>query len=112
MNPFHIPIDQISVRDCAARNTTHTTILEQLYSPIKMVYPGQPHFTDFKAPILKRPIDDPGRKLRVICVGAGISGVTTAIRFPQHLGKDIDLQIYEKNAGKHPQIYIPLSQSS
>ncbi|KAF2801808.1 FAD/NAD(P)-binding domain-containing protein [Mytilinidion resinicola] len=63
-----------------------------------MVYPGQLHYSSFKAPILNRPIDDPGRKLRIICVGAGISGVTTAIRFRQHLGANIDLQIYEKNA--------------
>lgn len=65
-----------------------------------MVYPGQLHFTDFKAPIIGRPIDDPGRKLRVVMVGTGISGVTTAIRFPEHLGKDIDLQLYDKNEGQ------------
>lgn len=64
-----------------------------------MVYPGQLHFSDFNAPIIPRAIDDPGRKLRVVMVGAGISGVTTAIRLPQHLGHYIDLQIYEKNEG-------------
>ncbi|KAF7554996.1 hypothetical protein G7Z17_g2518 [Cylindrodendrum hubeiense] len=62
-----------------------------------MVYKGQPHFTDFKAPIINRAIDDPGRKLRVVMVGTGISGVTTAIRFPEHLGENIDLQLYDKN---------------
>lgn len=36
-----------------------------------MVYPGQLHFTDFKAPIIPRAIDDPGRKLRVVMVGTG-----------------------------------------
>lgn len=64
-----------------------------------MVYDSQPHFSDFAAPIIPRPIDDPGRKLRVVVVGTGISGVTTAIRFPQHLGEHIDLQLYDKNAG-------------
>ncbi|CAM1506055.1 Fc.00g056960.m01.CDS01 [Cosmosporella sp. VM-42] len=62
-----------------------------------MVYPGQLHYSDFQVPILKRPIDDPGRKLRVVCVGAGISGITSAIRFNQHLGDNITFQIYEKN---------------
>ncbi|KAH0841216.1 putative sterigmatocystin biosynthesis monooxygenase stcW [Fonsecaea pedrosoi] len=63
-----------------------------------MVFAGQLHFSQFKAPIIPRAIDDPGRKLRVVTVGAGISGVTTAIRLPQHLGKHVDLQIYEKNS--------------
>jgi NADH dehydrogenase FAD-containing subunit len=67
-----------------------------------MVYPGQLHFTDFKAPIIPRAIDDPGRKLRVVMVGTGISGVTTAIRLPQHLGEHIELQLYDKNHGKDP----------
>ncbi|KAB5551065.1 hypothetical protein GE09DRAFT_1000878, partial [Coniochaeta sp. 2T2.1] len=62
-----------------------------------MVYPGQLHYSQFQVPILTRPIDDPGRKLRVVCVGAGISGITSAIRFNQHLGDDISFQIYEKN---------------
>jgi hypothetical protein len=34
--------------------------------------------------------------LRVICVGAGISGIITAIRFPQRI-PNLELQIYEKN---------------
>jgi cation diffusion facilitator CzcD-associated flavoprotein CzcO len=36
------------------------------------------------------------RPMRVICIGAGISGIITAIRFPQKL-KNVELQIYEKN---------------
>ena len=64
-----------------------------------MVYPGQLHYSEFQVPILKRPIDDPGRKLRVVCVGAGISGITSAIRFTQHLGDHVTFQIYEKNHG-------------
>ncbi len=36
------------------------------------------------------------RPLRIICIGAGISGIITAIRFPQRL-KNIELVIYEKN---------------
>lgn len=64
-----------------------------------MVYPGQLSYKQFTANTLKRPIDEPGRKLRVVCVGAGISGLTTIVRFNQHLGEHIDLQVYEKNAG-------------
>ena len=65
-----------------------------------MVYSGQLHYTDFPSPILSRPIDDPGRRLRIVCVGAGISGITTVIRFTQHLSEHVDVQIYDKNAGK------------
>jgi cation diffusion facilitator CzcD-associated flavoprotein CzcO len=39
---------------------------------------------------------DAKRRLRVICVGAGISGILTSIRFPQRI-PNLDLQIYEKN---------------
>ena len=37
------------------------------------------------------------RPLRAICIGAGISGIITAIRFPQKL-HGVSLQIYEKNS--------------
>lgn len=36
------------------------------------------------------------RPLKVIVVGAGISGILAGIRFPQYV-KDLDLVIYEKN---------------
>lgn len=65
-----------------------------------MVYANQPHYTQFEVPIITEPIDRPGRKIRVVCVGGGIAGITTAIRFRQHLGDDITFQIYEKNEGK------------
>ena len=39
---------------------------------------------------------DHARPMRVICIGAGISGIIAAIRFPQKL-KNFELQIYEKN---------------
>jgi ribulose 1,5-bisphosphate synthetase/thiazole synthase len=48
-----------------------------------------------KATIEPRSVDSL-RPMRVICIGAGISGIITAIRFPQKL-KNIELQIYEKN---------------
>lgn len=48
-----------------------------------------------QAVIEERPIDG-ARPLRVICVGAGISGILTAIRFPQRI-PNLELQIYEKN---------------
>jgi ribulose 1,5-bisphosphate synthetase/thiazole synthase len=44
---------------------------------------------------INRPIDDVW-PLKVISIGAGISRMLTAIRFPQKL-KNIDIVIYEKN---------------
>jgi cation diffusion facilitator CzcD-associated flavoprotein CzcO len=44
----------------------------------------------------EKAIDD-DRKVKVICVGAGFSGVCTAIRFPQKI-PNLSLTIYEKNA--------------
>lgn len=41
-------------------------------------------------------IDQP-RPLKVICIGAGFSGILTAIRFPQKI-PNLELIIYEKNA--------------
>lgn len=43
-----------------------------------------------------RPIDEP-RPMRVICLGAGISGIAAGIRIPRAI-PNIDLVIYEKNA--------------
>ena len=40
---------------------------------------------------------DAGRPLKVICIGAGYSGILTAIRFPQRI-PNLELVIYEKNA--------------
>lgn len=40
---------------------------------------------------------DAGRPLRVVCIGGGISGICTGIRFPQQI-KNLDLVIYEKNS--------------
>jgi cation diffusion facilitator CzcD-associated flavoprotein CzcO len=39
---------------------------------------------------------DAGRPLKVICLGAGYSGILTAIRLPQHI-PNLELVIYEKN---------------
>ena len=36
--------------------------------------------------------------MKVICIGAGVAGILTGVRFPQKL-KNLDLTIYEKNAG-------------
>ena len=43
-----------------------------------------------------KPIDEL-RPIKVVCIGAGYSGILTAIRFPQRI-KNLDLKIYEKNA--------------
>ena len=40
---------------------------------------------------------DEARPLRVVCMGAGISGILATIRLPQRI-PNIDLQVYEKNA--------------
>jgi cation diffusion facilitator CzcD-associated flavoprotein CzcO len=40
---------------------------------------------------------DEQRPIKVICIGAGYSGILTAIRFPQRLS-NLELVIYEKNA--------------
>ncbi|KAK6073648.1 flavin-binding monooxygenase [Seiridium cupressi] len=57
---------------------------------------------DFTTPFQRVPIDqrpvDYSRPIKVICIGAGISGILTGIRFPQHI-KNLDLVIYEKNKG-------------
>lgn len=44
-----------------------------------------------------KPIDHV-RPIKVICIGAGMSGILTGIRFPQRI-KNLDLVIYEKNEG-------------
>lgn len=46
-------------------------------------------------PLSERPIDE-HRRMKVICIGAGYSGILTAIRFPQRI-PNLDLVIYEKN---------------
>ncbi|KAK2002732.1 FAD/NAD(P)-binding domain-containing protein [Colletotrichum falcatum] len=45
------------------------------------------------APLLERPIEA-DRKVRVICVGAGFSGIGSAIHLTEHV-RDVDFQIYE-----------------
>lgn len=47
-------------------------------------------------PLRDRPIDA-NRRIKVVCLGAGYSGILTAIRFPQQI-PNLDLVIYEKNA--------------
>lgn len=49
---------------------------------------------DYTFTLSEKAIDDV-RPVKVICVGAGFSGVCTAIRFPQRI-KNLDLTIYEK----------------
>lgn len=45
--------------------------------------------------ISERAVDEP-RPLRVIYIGAGISGICAAIQFPKFV-PNLDLVIYEKN---------------
>ncbi|RSL94534.1 hypothetical protein CDV31_014277 [Fusarium ambrosium] len=46
-------------------------------------------------PLQDQAIDKP-RQIKVICIGAGFSGILTAIRFPQRI-PNLELTIYEKN---------------
>ncbi|BEI89118.1 uncharacterized protein CcaverHIS019_0204800 [Cutaneotrichosporon cavernicola] len=46
-------------------------------------------------PLLEKPINA-GRKLRVVCVGAGFSGIHAAVYLPQHV-PNLELQIYERS---------------
>lgn len=39
---------------------------------------------------------DHARPIKVVCIGAGYSGILAAIRLPQKI-KNLDLTIYEKN---------------
>ena len=39
---------------------------------------------------------DEARPMRVICIGAGISGILTGIRLPQQI-ENLELVIYDKN---------------
>ena len=53
--------------------------------------------TQYADPIIsERSIDEP-RQLKVIYIGAGVSGIDAAIQFPKYV-PNIDLVIYEKNA--------------
>jgi len=47
-------------------------------------------------PLYDHCIDDL-RRMKVICIGAGFSGVLAAIRFPQRI-PNLELVVYEKNA--------------
>lgn len=45
-------------------------------------------------PLVEHAIGD-GRRLRVVCIGAGFSGIGAAIYLPQHVD-NLDLQLYER----------------
>ena len=52
---------------------------------------------DYAHPLIsERAIDEP-RRLKVIYVGAGVSGIVAAIRFPEYV-PNIDITVYDKNA--------------
>jgi len=47
-------------------------------------------------PLYSHCVDDL-RRMKVICIGAGFSGILAGIRFPQRV-QNLDFVIYEKNA--------------
>lgn len=53
------------------------------------------HSTQSKPEILAEPLNFP-RPLKVICIGAGVSGLLTAIKVKERL-RNVDFQIFEKN---------------
>lgn len=55
-----------------------------------------PKYASWQDMVQDKPIDDP-RSIRVICIGAGISGICAAIWFPQKIS-NLSLTVYEKNA--------------
>lgn len=52
--------------------------------------------SNIRSALEDRAIDQP-RPIKIICIGAGFSGILTAIRFPQRI-PNLELVIYEKNA--------------
>jgi len=56
----------------------------------------QPPSADHSCTVEERSVDE-SRPLRVIIIGAGISGILSCIRFTQRI-PNLDLCIYEKNA--------------
>ena|SRR5271170_2321898 len=52
---------------------------------------------DYARPIKVRPQPHSATYSQVICIGAGINGIITAIRFPQKI-RNLSLVVYEKNA--------------
>lgn len=52
---------------------------------------------DMPPPLKDVPVEN-FRKIRVIVIGAGFSGIYLAIRIPEWL-RNVDLTIYEKNDG-------------
>jgi cation diffusion facilitator CzcD-associated flavoprotein CzcO len=61
--------------------------------PIHPSSPSKPNLM----PIAEHPIEN-FRPMRVICIGAGFSGIYIGIRIPELL-RNVSLQIYEKNDG-------------
>lgn len=52
---------------------------------------------EFSHPLISERAFDEPRPLKVIYIGAGISGICAAIQFPKYV-PNIELVIYEKNA--------------
>ncbi|KAF9886968.1 hypothetical protein FE257_010709 [Aspergillus nanangensis] len=57
---------------------------------------GSMSYNSYEDLLGNKPIDEP-RRMRVICIGAGVSGILTAIRFPREI-PNLDLVVYEKNS--------------
>jgi heterodisulfide reductase subunit A-like polyferredoxin len=87
-----LPLNQLSDNDNTIPNgnSDSTTIS---HSAQKHASSGAKTATPLKeAPVENR------RRMRVVVIGAGFSGILMGIRIPEWL-RNVDLTIYEKNAG-------------
>lgn len=51
---------------------------------------------DYTHPLISERSVDESRPLKVIYIGAGVSGIVAAIKFPEYV-PNIEIAIYEKN---------------
>lgn len=78
----------LSTSPTGSENTDHASIAAQVRSHEQNTHEG--------CIVEDRPIDG-DRPVRVVIMGAGISGITACIRFAQRI-RNVDLCVYEKNA--------------
>ena len=54
-------------------------------------------YAEYAHPLIsERSVDEP-RPLKVIYIGAGVSGIVAAIKFPEYV-PNVEIAVYEKNA--------------
>ncbi|KAF5003101.1 hypothetical protein FDECE_10336 [Fusarium decemcellulare] len=86
----------------AARRAIKSTAMSNLYDKNAHIHAGQHEngvHSHNMVPVLDKPLHMP-RKLKVVCVGAGFSGLMLAYKwkYEYHMDDFVDLNIYEKNS--------------